>query len=223
MTLPLLAASEYGLVFAIGVVLVLFIIVGWVVVQGTRAQMAWRSAVEHGDVAAIESLARDEIARWKTMRTPKGTNPAVWHGVQSAELLEARPDGVRLSVSSDGQYALVEGQRREVSSPLKEGMKITARLADMVLYDIPNVKLPYAQIDVFSTYRDDSGSSQQCILSTVCAREVADGLAWDEMDAEEVVHAFGGRFALDDRGRPLAIDPDDTSASSVPAAFYKDD
>jgi hypothetical protein len=223
MALPLLAASEYGLVFAIGVVLLLFVIVGWVIVQGTRAQMAWRTAVAQGDVSAIETLARDEIAHWKTMRMPKGTNPSVWHGVQSAELLEARPDGVRISVAAEGQYALVDGERREVSSPLKEGMKVTARLADMVLYDIPNVKLPYTQIDVYSTYRGEAGSSQQCILSTVCAREVADALAWDEMDAEEVVRAFGGRFALDDRGNPIAINPDATTASGVPAAFYKED
>lgn len=222
MALPLLAASDYGLVFAIGVVLLLFLVVGWVIVQGTRAQLAWRTLVDQGDVAAISSLVTDELARWKTMRTPRGTQPGIWHGVQSAELLEAKPDGVHISALTEGQYGLVDGERRETSSALKEGMKISARLADMVLYDIPNVKLPYAQIDIYSTYRDDAGASQRCILSTVCRREVADGLAWEEMDAEEVVSAFGGRFALDDRGNPLPINPGNTS-SGVPAAFYKDD
>ncbi len=223
MLLPLLAASDYGLVFAIGVVLFLFIIVGWVIVQGTRAQLAWRTLVEQGDVSAIQTLVSDEIARWKTMRMPKGTQPGIWHGVQSAELLETKPDGVRISVPAEGTYGLVDGARREVSSPFKEGMKVTARLADMVLYDIPNVRLPYVQIDVYSTYRGDAGASQQCILSTICQRDVADALAWDELDAEEVVRAFGGRFSLDDRGNPLAIDPNATTQSGVPAAFYKDD
>jgi hypothetical protein len=60
-------------------------------------------------------------------------------------------------------------------------------------------------------------------LSTKCQREVADALAWDEMDAEEVVQAFGGRFLLDDRGNPLAVYPESTTATGVPAAFYKDD
>lgn len=223
MVLPLLAASDYGLVVGIAFVLFLFVVVGWVIVQGTRAQMAWRTLVEQGDVSAIQTLVGDEVAHWKSMRMPKGVHPGVWHGVQSAELIAATPDGVRLSASADGQYAMVDGQRREISGALREAMKITARLADMVLYDIPNVKLPTAQIDVYSTYRDGAGSGQQCILSTICGREVADALPWDEMDAEEVVRAFGGRCSLDDRGNPLPIDPDATTSSGVPAAFYKDD
>jgi hypothetical protein len=221
--LPLLAASDYGLVIAVAVLFVLFFVVGWVIVQGTRAQMAWRRLVDLGDVDAIKTLVGDEVQRWKAMRMPKGTRPSVWHGVQSAELVSVQPDGVRLSASADGQYAVVEGQRREVSPPLAEGMRVTAKLADMVFYDIPNVKLANVQIDVYSTYRDDSGSSQRCILSTECRREVADVLAWDEMDAEEVVQAFGGRFLLDDRGNPLNVDPEAKIATGVPAVFYKDD
>ena len=58
--------------------------------------------------------------------------------MQSAELVEVRPDGVRFSASADGQYASVDGERREVSGPLIEGMRVTAKLADMALYDIPN-------------------------------------------------------------------------------------
>ena len=52
---------------------------------------------------------------------------------------------------------------------------------------------------------------------------MADALAWDEMDAEEVVRAFGGHFLLDDRGNPLAVNPDAATRSGVPAVFYKDD
>ncbi len=221
--LPLLAASDYGLVIAVAVLFVLFLIVGWVIMQGTRAQMAWRRLVDEGDVKAIETLVSEEVQHWKAMRMPKGTRPSVWHGVQSAELAGVQPDGVRLSASADGQYALVEGERREVSPPLAEGMRVTAKLADMTFYDIPNVRLANVQIDVYSTYRDDSGSSQRCILSTICRRDVADVLAWDEMDAEEVVRAFGGRFLLDGRGNPLAIDPEAKIATGVPAAFYEDD
>jgi hypothetical protein len=221
--LPLLAASDYGLVIAVAVLFVLFFIVGWIIVQGTRAQMAWRRLVEQGDVDAIQTLVGDEVQHWKAMRMPKGMRPSIWHGVQSAELVGVQSDGVRLSASADGQYAVVEGERREVSPPLAEGMRVTAKLADMVFYDIPNVRMANVQIDVYSTYRDDSGSSQRCILSTTCRRNVADALAWDEMDAEEVVRAFGGRFLLDDRGNPLAVDPEAPTATGVPAAFYKDD
>ena len=222
MSLPLLAASDYGIMIGSGFVLFMFMVVGWVIVQGTRAQLAWRKLVDEGDVNAIQTLVGEEVQRWKTARTPKGVAPSLWHGVQSTELLEVKPDAVRISAAAEGQYALVDGQRREVSSALKEGFRLTARLADMLMYDIPNVKLPYAQIDIYSTYRDESGSSQRCIMSTLCQREVADVIDWDEMDGEEIVRAFGGRFSLDGRGNPNPIDPDMTGRSDVPAVFYKD-
>ncbi len=222
MSLPLLAASDYGIMVAIGFVMLMFIVVGWVIVQGTRAQLAWRKLVDAGDVNAIQTLVGEEVTRWKTARMPKDVTASVWHGVQSAELLEVKPEGVRFSASAEGEYALVSGERREVSSALKQGLRLTARLAEMVMYDIPNVKLPYAQIDIYSTYRDEAGSAQRCILSTLCQRQVADGLDWDDMEGEEIVRAFGGKFSLDDRGNPNPIDPDAAGRNGVPAVFYKD-
>lgn len=223
MVLPLLAASDWGIAVALLVLMIVFLIVGFAIIQGTRAQLYWRKLVEQGDVTAIQALVGEEVQRWKTARAPRGMAPSVWHGVQGAELLEVKPDGVRLSAAAEGQYALVSGERREVSTSLKEGMKLTARLAEMVLYDIPNVKLDYAQVDIYSTFRDGAGSAQQCIISTVARREVADALDWDDLDAEEIVRAFGGRFRLDDRGNALPINPDAAGPSGVPAAFYKDD
>jgi len=223
MALPLLAASDWGIAVAIGVVMLLFVVVGWVIVQGTRAQLAWRTLVEAGDIDAIRTLVAEELDRWKSMRMPKGTEASVWHGVQTAELVDVQPDGVRLSASAEGQYALVSGERREVSGALREGMKLTSKLADMTLYDIPNVKLDHVHVDIYTTYRNEAGSSQRCVLSTLAARSVADGVDWDATDAEDIVRAFGGRYVLDDRGQPLPINPDDVGASGVPAAFYEDD
>lgn len=222
MLLPLLAASDYGLVVAIAVMFAIFLIVGWIIMQGTRAQMDWRKAIERGDVPTTQMIVGEEILRWKTMRMPRGTDSTIWQGVQSAELLIVEPHAVRISATADSQYAMVDGQRREVIAPLHQGMRVTAKLADMVMYDIPNAKLHRTQIDIYSTYRDESGSSQRCILSTICTREVADVLAWDEMDAEEVVLAFGGRFSLDDNGQPLPVDPDAKPRTAVPAVFYED-
>jgi hypothetical protein len=221
MELPLLAASDYGLVVGVVIVMAIFLVVGWVIIMGTRAQLHWRKRVEEGDVEVIRILVEDEVARWKTARTPKDVVPSVWRGVQSAELVAVEPDGVRLSTSTEGQYVAAGAERREVSSPLEEGMKVTAKLADMALYDIPNVKLPYVQIDVYSTFRGEGESTQRCVLTTTARREIADVLDWDEMTGEEVVRAFGGRYLLDDRGHPLPIDPD-ARTSGVPAAFYED-
>jgi hypothetical protein len=220
---PLLAASDYGLVIASAFILLLFIIIGWVIVQGTRAQLSWRKAVLDGDTQVIDMLVREEVGRWKTMRPPKGVSPEVWRGVQSAELMEVEPEGVRLATTAEGRYEQVEGQRREVNSALFQGMDVAAKVADMTLYDIPNVMLPWVRVDVYSTYRDESGSSQRCILTVTADRDLADKLAWDEMTGEEVIRAFGGRYSLDDRGNPLPIDTGAPTRTDVPAVFYKDD
>jgi hypothetical protein len=221
--LPLLAASDWGIAVAVFGLLVVFVLVGFAIIQGTRAQLYWRNQVQKGDVSAIQAMVGGEVERWKTARAPRDVAPGVWHGVQSAELLESRPDGVRLSATAEGQYALVSDERREVSSALKEGLALTAKLADLVLYDIPNVQLPWVQVDIYSTYRDGGGSAQQCIISTVARREVADALDWDEMDPEDIVRAFGGRFSLDDRGNAQPIDPNAPGPNGVPAVFYQDD
>lgn len=223
MNVPLLAASDYGLVVASLLVLAGFLGIGFVIVQGTRAQMHWRNRVLEGDVEVISMLVTEEVNRWRTMRMPKGYDPGVWHGVQSAELIEVKPDGVRLSATAEGQYAMLDGRRQQVTTALGEGMKVTAKLADMTLYDIPNVMLPWVQVDIYSTYRDDAGSAQRCVMSTTARREVADYLEWEKLEAEAVVGAFGGRFLLDDRGNPLPIDPDGGQSAAVPAVFYKDD
>ncbi len=222
MLIPLLAASDWGIAVAIFFLLIVFVIVGFAIIQGTRAQLYWRRRVEEGDIEAIRTLAGDEITRWKTARAPRGVEPTVWHGIQGAELIDVKPSGVRLSAAAEGRYALVSGERREVSTALAEGMRLAAKLADMVLYDIPNVKLADVRIDIYSTYRDDTASSQQCILTVNCTREVADVLDWDDMEAEEIMRAFGARYRLDDRGRALPIDPE-AGPSGVPAVFYEDD
>jgi hypothetical protein len=219
--LPLLALENWGLAFGISLVLLMFLGVGYVIVQGTRIQLYWRRRVEEGDVEAIRALVNEELGRWKTARTPKGVEPAVWHGVQSAELVDVAPDGVRISAAAEGQYAVSGSERRETSGALREGMKLTAKLADMVLWDIPNVRIAWTQVDVYSTFRDEGGASQRAILTTTLDRERATSLDWDDMDAEDIVRAFDGRFALDDRGNPLPITIDEPR-TAVPQAFYEE-
>lgn len=221
--MPLLAVSDYGLVFASGLVLLMFVVIGWVIIQGTRAQLHWRQRVDEGDTEVINMLVADEVGRWKTMRMPKGTDPGVWHGVQSAELAEVQPDGVRITATAEGQYQTVNGERLQTSTVLRDAMRVTAKVADMALYDIPNVRLPWVQVDIYTTYRDEGGSTQRCIMSTVADRTIADGLAWDEMPADDVVDAFDGRYSLDDRGNPLPIEPHGEAKTPVPAVFYEDD
>ncbi len=219
----ILAASDYGLVFASMFVLFLFLAIGWFIMQGTRAQMHWRDRAEKGDVDIITMLVEDEVIHWHTMRMPKGTDASAWRGLQTTELVEVKPDGFRLSATSEAQYGMVNGQREQISDALHEAMKVTAKVADKALYDIPNIRTRWVQVDIYSAFRDDTGASQRCVLSTTAQREIADDLDWDEMEPEEVVRAFGGRYLLDDHGNPLPINPDGGEPVGVPAVFYKDD
>jgi hypothetical protein len=221
--LPMLALSNWGLVIAIGFMFVILAFISYVVLQGTRTQMAWRDRAEQGDVDVIRTLVSDEIERWKSSRMPKGTDTSVWHGVQSAQLLDVTPDSVRVTASAEGEYALVSGERREVKTAFEQGIGVTAKLADLLLYDVPNVRLPSVQVDIYSTFRDEHGAMQRCIISTSCERAVATEIDWDEMAADEIVRVFGARYMLDDRGNALPINVEDPPRTGVPAAFYKDD
>ena len=221
--LPMLALSNWGLVIAIGFMFVILAFISYVVLQGTRTQMAWRERAEQGDVDVIRTLVSDEIERWKTTRMPKGTDTVVWHGVQSAQLLDVSPDSVRVTASAEGEYAQISGERREVKTAFEQGIGVTAKLADLLLYDVPNVRLPSVQIDIYSTFRDDRGATQRCIISTTCDRAVATDIDWDETPAGEIARAFGARYLLDDRGNAMPINVEDPPMTGVPAAFYKDD
>jgi hypothetical protein len=221
--MPLLALSNWGLAIAILVMFIILGFVSYVVLQGTRTQLAWRESVERGDVDSIRTLVNDEVDRWKSTRMPKGTDPGAWHGVQSAQLLDVMPTSVRVTATAEGSYALVSGERREVTSAFRQALGVTAKLAELLLYDVPNVRLPTVQVDIYSTYRDEQGASQRCIMSTTCDRAIAQEIDWDEGDPEDIVRAFGGRFLLDDRGNALPINVDAPRGTDVPAAFYKDD
>jgi len=222
MLLPVLAASDWGLAVAIFVLLLVFVAVSWFIIQATRAQLHWRTRAEAGDVEVIRMLVEDEVNRWKTMKMPKGYDPGTWRGVQSVELLEVTPGGVRVSATAESRYAMMEGERREISGSFREALKVTAKLADMLMYDVPNVRLQEARIDVYTTWRDEQGPGQRCILSTTCTREVSATLDWDELEPEEIVRAFSGRYRLDDRGEAMPIEVE-AVRTSVPAVFYKDD
>ena len=123
---------EYGVI----VILIILLLTAYVIVQETRAQMHWRGLVQNGDVEAVRHLLDVETETWRTSRVPKGTSALLWHGVQTVNLLDVASDAARVSCSAEGEYALTDGKRLEISSPLNEGMKITLKLAEMLFYDV---------------------------------------------------------------------------------------
>jgi hypothetical protein len=188
----------------IAIVVVLLLFTGYVIVQETRAQLHWRDLVAQGDVDAIRQLIEGEIETWHNQRVPKGTPALLWHGVQTVELLDVNATSARVTCNAEGEYALVSGKRMEVSTPVQEGMKITKKLAEMLLYDVPNVKLDQAQIDVYTFFRSEGGVAEpRCILSTRVSRRAVEHIDWDETEAHDFAELTGARFS----GNGSGVDP----------------
>jgi hypothetical protein len=183
---------EWGIL----VIVLLLLFTGFVIVQETARQMHWRSLVDQGDVEAIRTLLEEQIEAWHESRVPRGTPALIWHGVQTVELLDVTASAARLSCNAEGEYALIDGKRIETSSPLAEGMKITKRLAEMLLYDVPNVKLDQAQIDVYTSFRDENGHAEpRCILSTSIERHVVEHIDWEETEPVTFAELTEARFS----------------------------
>ena len=189
-------------------ILVLTMLIAYVLFQETRAHRHWRSLTEGGDVDAIRSLMDDALAGWGTGRPPRGLAASVWAGVQSAQVVDVGAGSVRLSTSVEGQYSTIEGERRLVSSPLDEATRVVARLGELVLYDVPDLRLAAVQMDVYSTFRDEGGRPEQrCILSAVLDRDTASTFDWDGWQPAELLQAFRCRFQLNDDGVALPVEP----------------
>ena len=183
---------EWGIL----VILVILLFTAYVIVQETRAQMHWRGLVASGDVDAVRQLVEAEAERWRSERVPKGVPALLWHGVQTVSLGDVTATGARVSCTADGEFAVVDGRRVETSSPLAEGMKITLKLAEMLLYDVPNVKLDHVQVDVYTSFRDETGRAEpRCILSSRVERRLVERLDWEETAAADFVALVAGRFA----------------------------
>jgi len=203
-----------------GIILVLVLFTAYVVMQETRVQMHWRSLVADGDLRAIREIVDGEAEHWRSSRVPKGVHALLWHGIQTVELVDVTPTGARLSCSAEGEYSVVGGKRIETSSPLNEGMKITLKLAEMVLYDIPNVKLDHVQIDVYTAFRDDVGHAEpRCILSTLIERSVVEHIDWELTTPPEFIEMNDGRF-MDPDGGLITVEP--LIWQSAPAAATDD-
>lgn len=184
------------------------IFLGFVILQETFAQRHWRGLVNRGETWAIRTLVEQEIERWRTLRTPKGMNPALWNGIQTAEVAGTGRDFIHVTSSAEGEYRVVEGRHQEVSTPLDNGMKLAVALLDRLFYDIPNVKIATVRIDIYTTFRTEDGTPEQrCILTTTAERVDADHLPWEELEPAEIVNRFQSNYRVNERGVALPIDP----------------
>ncbi len=195
------------------------VLIGYVLIQEARAQRHWRHLVEHGDVAAIRQLLAQEMDRWRTGRVPKGVDPGLWRGVQGAEIAAAGPDYVQLQATAEGEYRFQGGQRVETLSPFDAATRLAAKLVDVVMFDVPNMRLGICRVDVYTAFvQPDGARAQQCILSITADRAAVDNLAWDQLRPREIVDRMEPVYRFDVRGNALPVDPPASFSDETPAA-----
>src|SRR3972149_2262007 len=110
-------------------VAVLFVVVGYIVLQGTRASMAWRKAASGGDVDVIRQILEDAIASWRSIKRPKDVAPDVWRGVQSVALIDVAAGarlGASVSCQVESEDRLLAGRWLGGARPLQAGVAGTA-------------------------------------------------------------------------------------------------
>ncbi|HEY8768551.1 MAG TPA: hypothetical protein VIP09_15035 [Dehalococcoidia bacterium] len=185
-----------------------FLGLAYIMIQGTRAALAWRTAADKGDLDVIRDILEDALKGWSTQKRPKPIAPEVWRGIQSLQLAGLASGYVRVSCVAASEYKMQDGRWIELRNPLQEGMAVTAKAADMLLYEVIHYRPEKLQIDVYTDYRDDSGSTRrQCVLSTLASRDQAREINWEEWTPEQIVEALGGHYSLGDSGRPMPIEP----------------
>jgi hypothetical protein len=193
-------------------VLLLGLFLTYVIWQETRSHLRWRDLVQTGNVWAIRELITAEIERWHEMRPPHGVTAALWAG----------GDHVQLACGTEGEYRMAGGRREQVTSALDAATRLCAKLVEMVLYDIPEVKIERVRVDVYSTFGSGEGTAEQrCILSATANRVEAAGIDWESTPAREIVERLESRFEVDDagNGRPIEPDPpllDEPGEASMP-------
>ena len=190
------------------IIVIIGLLLTYVICQDMRAHAHWRGLVAKGDLNAIRMLLEQELERWRTMRVPKGTPTALWHGVQTVELVAVGADATQVTCAAEGEYRFTGGRPQEITSALDAAMRLAARVAEMILYDVPNLRLSLVRVDVYTTFHNADGvPEQRCILTTVADRATADDLDWEALRPAEIIDRFESRYGVNERGLAEAIDP----------------
>jgi len=189
------------------VTLTIFLVVGWAVSAEMFQHRSWRKRVESGDVDIVAALIEEALATWRKGRPPRGTPSSLWAGVQEAQLIAVEQHGATVSSSAEAEFRTEGGQRVQVASALDSGIALASKLLDMILYDVPNLRLGYVRADIYSTFAGADGTPEQRPIITVTAdRATADSLDWEALTAEEVLGRFGATYERAAAGQPVPIE-----------------
>ena len=177
-----------GLGLALVAFLVMVVLLGFMVVQAMFAARKWRAVIKNGDRGALLQLLDITLEDWRNSRPPKGTPPADWRALHTAQLVAADRDRARVSLLADADVRVIEGRREEVASAYVVARRAAVRMVERLLYEVPHTHFIEVQVDVNSEYRSVDGEAEtRCLLTTRATREVAALSDWEEGAPEELL------------------------------------
>ena len=155
--------------------------IGLLLFKEARTHRFWRQLVADNNLDAIRGILDQEIEHWKTQRPPKDISAVVWAGVQGMDLVTASAHYVRVSTSADPEFGSVDGVRQQVATSLDTAHSVALRLVEMIFYDVPNFRPAHVRVDVYTTFRDESGTAQaRPILCIQADRADALSIDWSQ-------------------------------------------
>lgn len=188
------------------IVLAIFLFVGWAVSAEMFQHRAWRKRVKEGDSAIVAALIEEALGTWRRTRPPRGTPANLWAGVQGAQLLAVTNETATLSTAAEGEFRTEDGRRVQVATALDDAIALAARLVDLMMYDVPNLRLGAVRVDVYSTFTEGDGTPvQRPILTTTAERLPADSMTWEELTPEEILGRFETTYERGPSGQAIAI------------------
>ena len=201
--------------------LAVFLLVGWLITTEMVQQRQWRRRVDEGDDALVAALVAEALASWRRQRPPKDVPRALWAAIQRVELAAVTTDGATVATSAEGEFRAEGGTRVQTSSALDEAIAAAAKLADMMLYDVPNLRLARVRVDVYSTFTGGDGAAvQKPIVTTTADRSAADDLDWETLAPDEVLARFETLYVrrADGAAVPIDLPPIEGELPKTPAA-----
>ncbi|MEX2081497.1 MAG: hypothetical protein WEC33_07750 [Dehalococcoidia bacterium] len=199
------------------VVIGIMLVVGWPVCVEMFQQRAWRQSAERGDLTILPALIEEALGTWRRSRPPRGMATNLWAGIQAAQLIAVGPNAATLSTAAEGEFRTEGANRIQVATALDEAIALAARLVDLMLYDVPNLRLTEVRVDVYSTFTEPDGTPvQRPILTTTAARSVADDMTWEALTPEEILARFDTHFQRSPSGQAIPIDLPPVAAGNAP-------
>jgi hypothetical protein len=173
------------------ITMAIFLFVGWVITTEMWQQVSWRRRVNSGDGEIVVALCEEALSDWGKVRPPRGVSAHLWASIQGAQLVAASTAQATVSTSAQGAFRTEGGERIQESTDVQAAMAVAVRLLDMLLYDIPNLRLARIRVDVYGTFTADDGKPEQRpILTTTADRGIADSLEWEALTPDELLDQF---------------------------------